>query len=177
MSKSVDKSNIFLAGMMGTGKTSTGRLVANELRFVFADTDTLIERRESMTVSEIFARHGEEYFRNCERELLVELCEQDRQVIATGGGMLADLKNLQLAQRNGLVLLLTAPTGELAHRLLYRNDRPLLDSTDAVAKLADIETRRSEVWATITHHIDTSGLSPLQVSELVLGTYRDWLAS
>ncbi|MBK7093284.1 MAG: shikimate kinase [bacterium] len=99
MSRSADKSNMFLAGMMGTGKTSTGRLVANALRFVFADTDTLIERRENMTVNEIFARHGEQYFRDREYDLLTELCEQDRQVIATGGGMLAVPENLTLAKK------------------------------------------------------------------------------
>ena len=177
MSRSADKSNIFLAGMMGTGKTSTGRLVANALRFVFADTDTLIERRENMTVNEIFACHGEQYFRDREYDLLTELCEQDRQVIATGGGMLAVPENLTLAQKNGLVVLLTAPSSELAHRLLYRNDRPLLEGTDTVAKLAEIESRRREVWATITNKIDTSGLSPLEVSELVLHSYREWTAS
>ncbi|MBK7093283.1 MAG: hypothetical protein IPH59_16485 [bacterium] len=74
-------------------------------------------------------------------------------------------------------MLLTAPSGELAHRLLYRNDRPLLEGTDAVAKLAEIESRRREVWATITNKIDTSGLSPLEVSELVLHSYREWIAS
>lgn len=177
MSRNADKANIFLTGMMGTGKTSTGRLVASVLRFVFADTDTLIERREDLSISEIFARHGEQYFRNREQELLAELCEQDRQVIATGGGMLANAENLKLAQANGLVLLLTAPSGELAHRLLYRNDRPLLEGTDAVARLSEIESRRCGVWAAISNRIDTSGRSPLEVSELVLETYRGWLES
>lgn len=177
MSRNADKSNIFLAGMMGTGKSSTGRLVAKELRYVFADTDTLIERREQLTVSEIFANHGEDYFRKREHEILTELCGQDRQVIATGGGMLANETNLQLAQGSGLVVLLTAPASALEHRLRYRNDRPLLAVRDPVERLIEIENRRREVWDAIDYRVDTYGLSPLQVAEQVVAIYREWLES
>lgn len=177
MSRIADKSNIFLAGMMGTGKSSTGRLVAKDLRCVFADTDALIERREHLTISEIFAKYGEGYFRTREHELLAELCEQDRQVIATGGGMLANEVNLQLAQCSGLVVLLTAPASALDHRLRYRNDRPLLAVPDPVERLIEIENRRREVWDTIDYRVDTYGLSPLQVAEQVIAVYREWLES
>ncbi len=177
MSRNADKTNIFLAGMMGTGKSSTGRLVAKQLRYVFADTDTLIERREHLTISEIFATHGEKYFRDREHEVLMELCGQVRQVIATGGGMLANAQNLATAEASGLVVLLTAPASALEHRLRYRNDRPLLAVPDPVEKLREIEDRRREVWDTIAYRVDTYGLSPLQVAGQVLEVYRQWLES
>lgn len=177
MSRSADKTNIFLTGMMGTGKSSTGRLVANQLRFVFADTDTLIERREALTVSDIFSSYGEEYFRSREREILIELCANDRQVIATGGGMLAQRDSLDLARSSGLVVLLSAPVSELSHRLRYRNDRPLLDGNDPDGKLAAIENERKAVFDTIAHRIETYGQTPAEVADLVIASYRKWLES
>jgi shikimate kinase len=177
MSEVAKRTNLFLTGMMGTGKTSTGRLAATELRYVFADTDKLIELREEMTITEIFAKHGEKYFRTREREILNEICSQERQVIATGGGMLAQPENLELAQSSGLVMLLVAPPGELAHRLRYRNDRPLLATSDPAARLAQIESERSGVFQKIVVKVDTSGLSPLDVSTAVVTIYRNWLQS
>lgn len=177
MSESAKKSNLWLAGMMGTGKTSSGRLVASKLRFVFADTDKLIELREQLTVAQIFASHGEEHFRKCEREILSDLCTQDRQVIATGGGMLANSGNLEVARANGLVVFLYASPSELAHRLRYRNDRPLLNDADPTQRIAELEAKRREVFDQITHRIDTSGKTPLQTSEAVLETFLNWLQS
>lgn len=175
MSENAKKSNLWLAGMMGSGKTSSGRLVASKLRYVFADTDKLIELREQLSVAQIFATHGEDYFRKCEREILADLCAQDRQVVATGGGMLARRENLELAQANGLVVFLYASPSELAHRLRYRNDRPLLNVADPTQRIAALEATRREVFDQITHRIDTSGKTPLQASELVLEVYNSWL--
>ncbi len=177
MSENAKRTNLFLTGMMGTGKTSTGRLVATELRYLFADTDKLIELREGMTITEIFRSHGEEYFRARERDILAELCAQERQVIATGGGLLAHPKNLELAQNSGMVVLLIAPPDELAHRLRYRNDRPLLATANPEERLAQLESERREIFERIEHRVDTSGASPLTVSTQVANLYREWLES
>ncbi|MGB5106176.1 MAG: shikimate kinase [Candidatus Zixiibacteriota bacterium] len=177
MSENAKKPNLFLAGMMGSGKTSTGRLAASELRYVFADTDKLIEMREGLSVTEIFDQRGEKHFRKCEREILAELCRQEHQVIATGGGMLADKANLEMAERSGLVVMLIAPVSELAHRLRYRSDRPLLAKVEPAQRLAELQQQRRDVLDTIAHTINTSGLSPLEAGTQVVKLYRDWLAS
>ena len=177
MSENAKKPNLIIAGMMGAGKTSAGRLAASELRDIFADTDKLIELREQLSVTEIFDQLGEEHFRNREREVLGELCKQEHQVIATGGGMLADRANLDLANENGLVVMLVAPVSELAHRLRYRSDRPLLAKVEPAQRLAELQQRRSEVMDTIGHRIDTSGQSPLEVSTQIVKMYREWLIS
>lgn len=177
MSENVKKPNIFLAGMMGAGKTSTGRLAASELRYVFADTDKLIELREELSVTEIFEQRGEKYFRACEREILIELCGQEHQVVATGGGMLANRENLELAEKSGFVIMLIAPVSELAHRLRYRSDRPLLAKTEPAQRLAELQQQRRDVLDTISHSINTSGQSPLEVSTLLVQRYREWLAA
>ena len=177
MSENAKKPNLIIAGMMGAGKTSAGRLAASELRYIFADTDKLIELREQLSVTEIFDQRGEAHFRNREREVLGELCKQEHQVIATGGGMLADRANLDLANENGLVVMLVAPVSELAHRLRYRSDRPLLAKVEPAQRLAELQQRRSEVMDTIVHRIDTSGQSPLEVSTQIVKMYREWLMS
>ncbi|MBI3192311.1 MAG: hypothetical protein HYZ36_06560, partial [Pedosphaera parvula] len=100
--------NVALIGFMGAGKSSVGHLVAAALQFKFVDTDELIEQRAGRSISEIFAAEGEQTFREYERQIIAELCQQRELVIATGGGLAANEANLASLKTHALVVCLWA---------------------------------------------------------------------
>ncbi len=135
--------NIFLIGMMGTGKTTVGQKLAQCLNYRFFDTDILIERVTQQSINDIFATVGEETFRNIESQILSELAACTRSVIATGGGMVIKQKNWSYLH-HGLIVWLDVPVSLLAKRLAEDATRPLLQETDLTNKLQSLlEQRRS----------------------------------
>ncbi len=174
MSDNAKPDNIFLAGMMGTGKSSAGRLLAAMLNFEFVDTDAVIERDAQATVSEIFRDQGEPFFRARERETLVQICRRDRQIIATGGGMLSDAENLRLAQQHGFVVLLTADNEAMVARTAHRQTRPLLAAGNPIELLEEIWKQRQSVYMSIACRIDTTAHSPHDTAIAVHGAFQLW---
>lgn len=118
---------IFLAGFMGAGKTTVGRLVAHRLELPFTDLDAEIERRAGCTVREIFDRRGEPEFRRLEHELVRELCRRPRLVVALGGGTLTVEANWELIEPAGLSVWLHPPFATIVERIgaAGKRDRPL----------------------------------------------------
>jgi shikimate kinase len=118
---------IFLIGFMGSGKTTIGRRLAERIGFDFVDTDRFIEMQQGLTISEIFARHGDAAFREMERNLLLELQNLDYAVLSTGGGLPCYGDNMDMMLASGKVLYLRTSPQALTHRLFYsRTERPLI---------------------------------------------------
>jgi shikimate kinase len=125
---------IFLIGFMGSGKTVLGEKVAAVMKIPFIDLDNKIEKHEKKTVTEIFQKKGENYFRKVEAEVLRKTKRSSDAVIATGGGTPCFQDNMQWMNENGTTIYLSAKAAELYHRLLSdRKNRPL------IASLSDIE--------------------------------------
>jgi len=118
--------NVVLIGLMGSGKSTVGRLVARRLGFTFADTDHMIVNRAGCSIPEIFAREGEAGFRQRESAVLRELLGSKHHVIATGGGIITQPVNLPLLRHLGFITWLEAGTDLLVRRTSSNNDRPLL---------------------------------------------------
>ena len=119
---------IFLVGFMGSGKTTIGRCLAERIGFDFVDTDHFIEMQQGMTVSELFARHGEDAFRKMEHNLLLEIQQLDYTVVSTGGGMPCYGNNMDIMRSCGKVVYLKTPPQTLTRRLLCSpNERPLIE--------------------------------------------------
>jgi shikimate kinase len=120
--------NIYLIGMMGSGKSSVGKVLAKQLRWRFVDSDTLIEKRVGLKVAQIFAKSGEKAFRKMESEVIQRLSYRDSQVIATGGGAPRRLRNWKSFTRNGIVVWLKAGSRTLLRRLRAQGqgERPVL---------------------------------------------------
>ena len=167
---------VVLVGMMGSGKTTVGRLVAARLGSEFADTDEEVESRAGISVQEVFASCGEEAFRRSETEALeVLLAHGGPGVVAVGGGAVLSDSNRQVMQREATVVWLKASVGTLTDRVGTGEGRPLLADRPLVAldttrdRLAALAGERKRLYEDVSAvAIDTDGLSPEEVAELVV---------
>jgi shikimate kinase len=157
--------HIWMIGMMGTGKTTVGALVAEQLTRSFMDLDTEIMLHTGRTIPELFEA-GEERFREMESMVLARLAEGDPSVISTGGGSILRPSNVEIMRRTGTLVLLTASTAEITARIRDADDRPLATDTSALSDLAISRTASYEDAADVT--VDTDGKSPDVVAEEVV---------
>lgn len=123
------KKHIYLIGFMGSGKSTVGKMLAEQIELPFMDTDQLIEDKTNKTVENIFQEDGEEAFRILETDLLVEIENKDRAVIAVGGGLPCYKNNIKALRDSGLVIYLNSSLLTLIKRLrLDKGSRPLIKS-------------------------------------------------
>lgn len=135
---------IFLVGLLGSGKTTLGKLLADELQLPFVDLDWEIEKRENKSVREIFDQQGEDYFRKIEAELLREWAGSQKDfVMGTGGGAPFFFNGIDVINASGLSIFLDVPVAVLNSRLAAATDRPLLDNTSDVERIKKLESLRS----------------------------------
>ncbi len=152
--KSNMKHNIILIGFMGCGKTSVGERLAQKLSYRFRDTDRMIEQKERDTINQIFAVHGEEYFRCKETGLLEELqSELDHAVLSTGGGLPLRERNAQLLKDLGFVVYLKASKETTLKRLSGDHTRPLLQGDDMEKRIEGMLDYRTPIYERVAHKI------------------------
>jgi shikimate kinase len=120
------KKLIYLAGFMGSGKSTIGPILANTLGFDFVDTDKAIEKKAGKRVVDIFATDGEQAFRSLEFASLQEIATSTRSVVSLGGGTIANEENFRLIHNSGIIVYLKLSPEEILHRVHHRTDRPLL---------------------------------------------------
>lgn len=138
--------NIVLIGFMGCGKTSVGKRLSMKLKREFIDTDDFIEKREGMSISEIFAQKGEEYFRNLETELCKRFETPKSKIIATGGGIIKNPKNVECLKKGGTIVYLKSTPKQIALNLRYDNSRPLLQCENKEKKIAELMEERNPLY-------------------------------
>jgi shikimate kinase len=138
--------NLYLIGMMGAGKSTLGKRLAQQLGYRFADTDAVIEQAAGQSVSEIFAASGEATFRELETEVLGQLAAYQRMAIATGGGIILQRKNWSYL-RHGIVVWLDVPIEDLCDRLQHDTTRPILQGVDLRQKLQTLLDQRQTLYA------------------------------
>lgn len=124
--------SIILIGFMGAGKTTIGKILAKELNYKFLDTDEMIVSREGMSINDIFDKHGEEYFRTLETELLTELVENNVEnvIFSVGGGLPIRKDNHFYLKKLGKVIYLSVTEATIRKRLAGDTQRPLLRGTN-----------------------------------------------
>ncbi len=165
---------ILLAGYRGTGKSTLGRLLADRLSWTFVDADDLIEERAGRTIAEIFQADGEETFRDLEEEVVCDLCQAEKTIVALGGGAILRESSRNRIKAAGPVVYLTAEPEELALRIAYdassESRRPsLTDNKDLLAEVKEVLTFRQPLYeecATIT--VSTQDWSPEDLADEVL---------
>lgn len=164
--------NVVLIGFMGTGKTSTGRTLAQRLGRSFVDLDRMIEEDAGRSIPEIFASEGEAAFRALEKEAVKRVAARRALVISTGGGTVKDAANVTELKKNGTIVCLTASVDAVLARTAHVGDRPVLDQKDEGDRrraVADLMEERRDLYAVADYNVDTSELSPLQVVDDIIG--------
>ncbi len=146
--------NIVLIGFMGTGKSTVGKRLAQSLAWDFVDTDCEIGEVTSLSVSEIFRRHGETRFRSEESIVVARLSQQERLVIATGGGTVLNPLNWNALAQKGIVIALHASLETILDRIGHKNDRPLLKGPRE--EIEKLWSKRQECYAQANFIVDTS---------------------
>ncbi|NJN37868.1 MAG: shikimate kinase [Acaryochloridaceae cyanobacterium CSU_3_4] len=160
--------NLYLVGMMGSGKSTTGCTLAQELGYRFIDTDDLITQWAGQAIAEIFAQSGEAHFRQIESQVLSEVAAYTQLVVATGGGIILSRQNWSYLQ-HGLVVWLDVPLEQLWQRLQTDQSRPLLQAENPQKVLADLLSQRQPLYRQADVHILVKADQSVEaVSQLVL---------
>lgn len=163
---------IALVGMMGAGKTTLGRALAERIGCPFADSDKAVEQEAGCTITDIFAREGEAGFREREHRALERLLASPPLVLSTGGGALLDPRNRELLRRRAFTIWLNASPATLARRIGASRDRPLLEGSDLEARLAQLLADRRLLYAEADLRIDTDDCNEAEVLNRLLAAIR-----
>lgn len=158
---------------MATGKTTVGKLLAEQLGYVFVDTDELIVERSGQTVAEIFHEKGEVAFRRMESELAQELGEKEGFVVSTGGRLMLDPANAAALSRQGSVFCLVATPEEILQRVESDTHvrRPLLEVSNPIEHIVELMQQRDEDYGRFPQMV-TSGKNPDEVTRDLVGIFQ-----
>ena len=155
--------NIILVGFMGTGKTTIGRALADQLKRDFVDMDIELEARAGKPIPRIFAEDGEPVFRRMERDLVVELSRRSNLVIAAGGGIVLNPDNIRDFSATGHVICLMAAPDEILRRVSDSDHRPLLEQGDKGERIQKLLMARQPFYDAIPCQVDTTGKTVAEV--------------
>lgn len=158
---------VFLVGMMGAGKSTVGKRIAEALGWDFLDTDEMVTEVLGMTIPEIFSRKGEAFFREAEKEAVARAGERDNVVVATGGGAVLSAESWKVMESEGSIsVYLEASVSTLTRQVAGSGERPLLSG--GPGKLADILRARRAFYQRAGHTIRVDGRTPAQVAARVI---------
>lgn len=163
------KINIYLIGMMGSGKSTIGRLLADRLNMSWIDMDEAIEKRGE-TIPQIFEKYGETEFRRIESEVAVELAKEANMIVSTGGGVILKRENVDVMKRSGKVVYLCATTDTLLRNLENgREGRPLIKDGSLENKINSLMDVRGEKYKSAADVIvETNALDPDEVAQKII---------
>ena len=157
----------YLIGMMGSGKSSVGKLLANKLQFSIIDIDKEIEKDEKLSIKEIFEKKGENYFREIESKYLLR--KRKLAVVSCGGGIILNKKNREFLKTSGYTIYLKSSIPTLEKRLLNENSRPLLSNDNLKETLINIYSKRKTLYTSAANTtIITDRRSVKEVCELII---------
>ncbi len=164
--------NIVITGFMATGKSTVGSELSRMIGAKFIDTDAEIEKREKLSISEIFEKYGEQYFRDIESETALRLSRCENIIIATGGGMVLRKSNIENLRKNGIIFLLDADFADIeSHMNPAGSGRPLMDN----ASREDILKRflsRAEFYDNCDYRIKIKNKSPYMIAKEISAVYE-----
>lgn len=158
---------------MCTGKTSAGRLTAQQLDCQFLDTDEYIEKKYNMSIDQIFENMGEQYFRNIETEIINEVSNLDNTVISCGGGCVKNKQNIRKLRRKGIIICLKADIDTIYERLLSNSDEKPLAKDKTKAEIAELLKEREKLYMQADFYISSAGRDVSSVADEIEFIYRN----
>lgn len=170
----LDGHPIVLVGLMGAGKTTVGRRLAEKLGLVFVDADHEIEVAAGQTIPEIFAKHGEAYFRDGERKVIARLLENGAQVLATGGGAYMNADTRNAIRTHGISIWLRADFDLLMRRVRRRSNRPLLQNDDPEGVMRKLIADRYPIYAEADITVDSRDVAHTSIVNTIIKTLARW---
>lgn len=160
---------ITLIGMMGSGKTTLGLLLSKELKFNFADIDSIIENSEKKSISEIFQQCGENHFRQLEHSTIKEVFQNENLVLSLGGGAFEYKETQNILLNNSLVIYLKTSATTIFDRLKNDTSRPLLQGNNSIEKIQEIINSREHNYKLAHKTILTDNKKPQEIIQEILG--------
>ena len=165
--------NIFIVGPMGSGKSTVGKILSDELFLNFFDTDEEIENRTGASIDWIFDLEGEEGFRKRESEVLKEMVQKNSVVLSTGGGIILSENNRELLSSRGTVFYLATPISVQVERTAKDKDRPLLKNGDPGQILKELHEKRKNLYESVSDHIvETEDKSSQEVASEIINLVK-----
>ena len=167
--------NIVLTGFMASGKSEISKAISKITGRICLDTDDIVEKNVGMTINEIFAKHGEEYFRSAEGEAVKEAASETNAVIATGGGVVLNSENIEILRKTGVIVNL-APDFEVIEERLHKAaaTRPLLQNQDIEAVRKRFNARLP-FYANCDKKIHiVNGKTPMQYAKEILDLVKSY---
>lgn len=168
------KKNLVLLGMMAVGKTTLGKIVAKKQELKFIDIDASIEKKNSMTIKEIFKKKGEKFFRMEEENEILKSLEKNNCVIALGGGAFMNKTVRENILKNAISIWLNVDIKTLNKRVKWNQKRPLLKEENNQKKITELYAERKDIYKLANHQIACDKLSKKNIAEKIIALYEKY---
>ena len=165
--------NFILIGFMGSGKTEVGKRLAKRLGYTFMDTDLLIEEKTGKSISDIFSKDGEQFFRDTETQILTELSGLNKHIISTGGGIVTKKENWVHLKNLGFIIWLKASPVTIFKRISAETHRPLLKVDNRLEQIKILMSQREQSYAKADLAIDTDGIEIDEIVDVIISKIED----
>lgn len=150
--------NIFLIGFMGSGKSTIGRFLQKELNMELVEMDARIVEEQGMSINDIFAEKGEDYFRDLESRLVLDLNNEGNTIVSCGGGVVIRPENVENMKKNGKIVFLSATPDTIYERVKNSTERPILNGHMNVEYIAGLMEKRRALYENAADiRIETDG--------------------
>ena len=166
MSDTRKTSNIVITGMPACGKSTVSKLLASSLNMKLADLDFEIEKSLGMSITKVFEKYGEDYFRAIEKKLLKDFLKEENILISSGGGIVKDPENIKIMHENATVIFLNVDIDTLCDRIKNDKSRPLLNCEDQKTRLKKLYDERIELYKTADIEVDGASEMEKTVEEI-----------
>ena len=168
------KKNLVLLGMMAVGKTTLGKIVAKKQELKFIDIDASIEKKNSMTIKEIFQKKGEKFFRMEEEKEVLKSLEKNNCIIALGGGAFMNKTVRENILKNAISIWLNVDIKTLNQRVKWNQKRPLLKEENNQKKITELYAERKNIYKLANHQIACDKLSKKNIAEKIIALYEKY---
>lgn len=164
--------NIFLCGFMGCGKTTAGKILSNRTNYRFVDLDEFISQKESLSISDIFEKYSEKYFRQLETKAIKELIKEKDIIVSLGGGAILNPTNAKIIKGSGKVVFIDIDEKTAFKRLENDTSRPLLNTEDKFETIKKLLNERKPIYLKYSDFTVNGAETPEKTAEDIINFFK-----